>query len=80
MATLTLTRPTVTTPTRKVKATRRRPVHIRRRKAALRLSGHSYTDLMRVAGVTHSMAWKWMNGERESQGCARAFALLTGQK
>jgi hypothetical protein len=76
MATLTLSPSTVPRRTQHVKPSRSRA--IRQRKAALRASGHSYTDLMRLAAVTHSMAWKWMNGERVSQRCARAFAILTG--
>ena len=55
-----------------------RPARVKRRKAALRRSGHSYTDLARVADVSHSMSWKYMNGERDSAKCDRAFAVLTG--
>ena len=40
-------------------------------------SGASYTLLAHRAGVSHSMAWKWMNGERVSQACAAAYAALT---
>jgi hypothetical protein len=63
------------TPTRR--RLKNRPRKVKNRKTALRRSGHSYTDLARLAAVTHSMAWKWMNGERVSAACERAFTVLT---
>lgn len=62
-------------PTQRTLKTRTRKV--KNRKATLRRAGRTYGDLARVAAVTYSMAWKWMNGERVSNACERAFALLT---
>ena len=36
------------------------------RKRGLAASGHVYGTLAREAKVSYSMAYKWMNGERES--------------
>ena len=47
------------------------------RKAKLTSSGHVYKDLARLADVSYSMVWKWMNGERVSAPCQRAFEILT---
>lgn len=52
---------------------------VKRRKEALRRAGRTYTDLARVADVTYSMAWKWMNDVRKSSDCERAFSVLTGR-
>lgn len=68
--------PTLTQPARIV---RLRSKKVKSRKAALARSQHTYEDLRRVAGVTYSMTWKWMNGERVSERIARAFRLLTGR-
>lgn len=43
------------------------------RKAVLKANGHSYADLARLADVSFSMVFKWMNGERESVKIARPF-------
>lgn len=51
------------------------PAH--ERKSRLAAAGHVYADLARVANVTYSMAYKWMNGERVSSACQRAFDILT---
>jgi hypothetical protein len=48
----------------------------RERKRALAASGHAYADLARLAKVSYSMAFKWMNGVRESRICQRAFEVL----
>jgi len=56
---------------------RQRPRKVKTRKARLALSGHTYGQLAALADVTYSMAWKWMNGERQSAPCARAFHTLT---
>jgi len=48
------------------------------RKAALVASGNVYNDLARVADVSYSMVYKWMNAERTSAACDRAFEMLTG--
>jgi hypothetical protein len=47
------------------------------RKRGLAASGHVYGDLARLARVSYSMAYKWMNGERESAEVDRAFKTLT---
>jgi hypothetical protein len=52
----------------------------RNRKQKLSASGHVYGDLARLADVSYSMAYKWMNGERESVKIERAFAVLTGRQ
>lgn len=49
------------------------------RKRALVGSGHTYGHLAALAGVTYSMADKWMNARRDSDKCATAFLTLTGQ-
>jgi hypothetical protein len=49
------------------------------RKAALVASGHVYRDLARLADVSYSMAWKWMNLRRTSADCQRAFDVLTAR-
>jgi len=49
----------------------------RHRKRKLAASNHVYSDLARLADVSYSMAYKWMNGERESKDCQRAFDVLT---
>jgi len=49
----------------------------RLRKGKLTASGHGYSDLARLANVSYSMAYKWMNGERESAKIERAFIALT---
>jgi hypothetical protein len=54
-----------------------RSAKVKRRKSALRRSGHTYADLAGLARVTYSMAWKFMNGERKSTECERAFDTLT---
>jgi len=56
---------------------RQRPRKVKSRKRALLRSGHTYSDLARLAGVSYSMAWKYMNGERISSPCERAFNTLT---
>lgn len=57
---------------------KKRPRKVNARKRALRAAGSTYADLAQAAGVTESMAWKWMNGERVSEPCTAAFARLTG--
>ena len=57
------------------KAARRRIADSR--KTALVASGHNYSDLAALAKVTYSMADKWMNARRTSEGCQRAFDTLT---
>ena len=47
------------------------------RKQRLTAAGHVYGDLARLADVSYSMAYKWMNAERESARIARAFSVLT---
>ncbi len=49
----------------------------RQRKRGLAASAHVYGDLARLARVSYSMAFKWMNGERESKKCQRAYDTLT---
>lgn len=49
----------------------------RHRKRKLSAANHVYADLARLADVSYSMAYKWMNGERESAKIQRAFAVLT---
>jgi hypothetical protein len=49
----------------------------RERKRQLVASKHVYGDLARLARVSYSMAYKWMNGKRKSQKCQRAFDVLT---
>jgi hypothetical protein len=57
---------------------RERTKKVKARKAALRRAGRTYYDLAALARVTHSMVWKWMNGERVSASCEQAFRVLTG--
>ena len=66
--------PTLTQPIRTI---RERPRLVKIRKRRLAQSGHTYDDLAALAHVTYSMAWKWMNGERVSATCQRAFGTLT---
>lgn len=47
------------------------------RKKRLTAAGHVYGDLAGLARVSYSMAYKWMNGERESAKIERAFGVLT---
>ena len=47
------------------------------KKRELAASGRVYGDLARRAKLSYSMIYKWMNGERESQNCQRAFDELT---
>ena len=58
------------------KTVKSRPRKVKNRKAALRRAGHTYGDLARLADVTYSMAWKWMNDERVSGDCERAYETL----
>ena len=51
---------------------------MRDRKRVLAKSGRVYQDLARQAGVSYSMAYKWMNAERKSAKLAQAFQALTG--
>lgn len=62
---------------RRIRKPRRRGPVVEGRKKRLRAAGASYTTLARLAGVTHSMAWKWMNGERTSAACTEAYRQLT---
>lgn len=52
---------------------------IQSRKALLKASGSTYADLARLAGVTWTMSWMWMNGQRTSGRVESAFKKLTGQ-
>ena len=61
------------------KTMRERSLKVKSRKRSLVRSGHTYLDLAALAHVSYSMAWKWMNGERVSEPCARAFQTLTGR-
>ena len=54
-----------------------REVKTRRRKAALKASGHTYDDLARLAGVSWRMVKFWIDGQRTSAKVARAFDTLT---
>lgn len=51
----------------------------RRRKALLRTSGHTYDALAALARVSWRMVKYWMDDERASAPCARAFDTLTGR-
>ena len=50
---------------------------VKRRKAALKASGHTYDDLARLAGVSWRMVKFWIDGQRTSAKIKRAFAVLT---
>jgi transcriptional regulator with XRE-family HTH domain len=50
------------------------------RKAVLKASGHSYADLARLADVSFSMVFKWMNGDRQSDKIAEAFRRVTKER
>lgn len=56
---------------------RERTKKVKARKAALRRANRTYYDLAALARVSHSMVWKWMNGERVSDPCEQAFRTLT---
>ena len=51
----------------------------KRRKAALKASGHTYADLAALARVSWRMVKFWIDGERTSANIAGAFASLTGR-
>ena len=53
-----------------------RPRKVNDRKAALAGAGHHYRDLARLARVTYSMTWKWMNDERTSTAVLAAYNHL----
>ncbi len=55
----------------------KRQKQVRMRKAALKAAGSTYADLARLAGVTWTMAWMWMNGQRTSARMQAAFEKLT---
>lgn len=50
---------------------------VKRRKAALKASGHTYDDLARLSNVTWRMVKYWIDGQRTSAPIARAFESLT---
>ena len=50
---------------------------VKRRKAALKASGHTYDDLARLSRVSWRMAKFWLDGERTSAKVAQAFETLT---
>ncbi len=54
-----------------------RPASVNRRKKALKRLEVSYPTFAKIAKVSHSLVWKWVNGERNSERCDRAFAMLT---
>ena len=51
----------------------------KRRKAALKASGHTYADLAALAHVSWRMVKFWIDGERTSANIADAFTSLTGR-
>ena len=53
---------------------------VKRRKAALKASGHTYDDLARLAGVSWRMVKFWIDGQRTSARVAEAFATLTAKR
>ncbi len=57
-------------------ATQQKQVRIR--KAALKAAGATYADLARLAGVSWTMAWMWMNGQRTSARLEAVYHKLTG--
>ena len=56
------------------------PREVKRRKASLKASGHTYDDLARLAGVSWRMVKFWLDGQRTSAKVAHAFATLTGSR
>jgi len=50
---------------------------VKRRKASLKASGHTYDDLARLAGVSWRMVKFWLDGERTSAKVEKAFITLT---
>jgi hypothetical protein len=55
------------------------PQEIKRRKASLKASGHTYDDLARLSGVSWRMVKFWLDGQRTSAKVAGAFATLTAR-
>jgi len=53
---------------------------VKRRKAALKASGHTYDDLARLAGVSWRMVKFWIDGQRTSARVARAYETLTSRE
>lgn len=53
------------------------PREVKRRKASLKASGHTYDDLARLAGVSWRMVKFWLDGQRTSAKVAKAFESLT---
>ena len=51
----------------------------RDRKRALRVRDLTFWDLAAAAGVTYSMAEKWMNARRNSEVCQAAFERMTAK-
>lgn len=49
----------------------------RGRKAALKTAGATYADVARLAGVTWTMVWLWVHGQRTSARVQAAFDKLT---
>lgn len=58
----------------------KKEMEICNRKERLKAAGATYADLARLAGVTWTMAWMWMNGQRTSGRMASAFEKLTGPR
>jgi hypothetical protein len=47
------------------------------RKSRLKAAGITYTDIARLADVTWTMVWMWVNGQRTSARVQAAFDKLT---
>lgn len=47
------------------------------RKAALKGAGVTYADVARLSGVTWTMVWMWIHGQRTSARVQAAFEKLT---
>lgn len=55
-------------------------LEVKRRKTALKASGHTYDDLARLSGVTWRMVKFWIDGQRTSAPIARCFETLTKER
>lgn len=50
---------------------------VKRRKARLKASGHTYGDVARLAGVSWRMVKFWIDGQKTSANVERAYHTLT---
>jgi hypothetical protein len=60
-----------------VRAEMKTPVALSK-KDALKQSGATYADVARLAKVSWTMVWMWMNEKRTSAKVEAAFRKLTG--